>query len=98
MSNPNDTPIDGLICFLFGAVTVAVVIKPLAAIGLSTWWWGFFMICNAAYLIYGMKKGWAKADPANGLIIATGPIAFYSWTYLNAWRKYGRKTNAHKED
>jgi hypothetical protein len=51
------------------------------------------MICNLVYLVHGMKKGWAKADPANGLLIATGPIAFYSWTYLLAWRKYGRKTN-----
>ena len=91
MSKEHDMPIDGLICFLLSAVTVAVVVKPLAAVGMSSWWWGFFIICNIAYIAYGMKKGWADGDPANGLVIATGPIAFYSWTYLLAWRKYGRK-------
>lgn len=96
--NENDIAIDGLICFLLGAVTVAIVGKPLAGTGAALWWWGFFMLCNFAYLAYGIKKGWAKADPANGLLIATGPIAFYSWTYMLAWRKYGRKTNGHKKD
>lgn len=93
MSNPNDTPIDGLICFFLGILTVALVTKPLAGTGFAMWWWGFFMLCNLCYLVHGMKKGWADGDPANGLLIAVGPIAFYSWTYLLAWRKYGRKTS-----
>lgn len=94
--NEYDTPIDGLVCFLLGTITVAIVTTPLSGTGLAMWWWGFFMLCNFVYLVYGMKKGWAKADPANGLMIAVGPIAFYSWTYLLAWRKYGRKKSDQK--
>lgn len=91
MTKKDDIPIDGLICFLLGAITVALVIKPLADVGMSEWWWGFFIICNIGYLFAGFKKGWAKPDIGNGLVVAMGPISFYSWTYLNAWRKYRRK-------
>ena len=90
-NTPFDTPIDGLICFTLALITVALVVKPLADSGLSEWWWGFFIICNFVYIFHGMKKGWMKADPANGLLAAMGPITFYSWTYLGAWRRYRRK-------
>jgi uncharacterized membrane protein YhaH (DUF805 family) len=97
MRNPDDIPIDALICFLLATITVAVVIRPLANCGLSEWWWGFFMICNIGYLIVGYKKGWAKPDIGNGMIVAVGPITFYSWTYINAWRKYGPKKGVKDE-
>lgn len=57
----------------------------------KTYWWLSFMLVNIAYLVHGMNKGWAKGDPANGLVIASGPIAFYSWTVIAIWRKYGPK-------
>jgi len=91
MTKKDDIPIDALICFMLGICTVALVVKPLANVGMSEWWWGFFMLCNAGYILHGFKKGWAKADVANGLVIAMGPISFYSWTYLNAWREYRGK-------
>lgn len=86
---------DALVCLLLSALTVALVVKPLADCGMDGWWWGFFILFNGWYIIHGMKKGWAKGDPANGLVIVAGPIAFYFWTYLHVWRKYGRrkKTN-----
>ena len=90
-NTPYDIPIDGLICFMLGLITVILVVKPLADIGFNEWWWGFFIVCNLAYVIYGIKTGQVKGDPANGLMIAMGPITFYSWTYLGAWRKYRRK-------
>lgn len=56
-----------------------------------TCWWLFFAACNAAYLMRGMKKGWAKGDPANGLLIFTGPLVYYTWTFMLVWKKYVRK-------
>lgn len=89
--NKENMPIDALISTLLAAILVAIIVKPLANYDMTGWWWGFFIVCNIVYIGYGMKKGWAKGDPANGLVIATGPIAFYTWTIASAWRKYGRK-------
>jgi len=80
--------VETTVCFLLSAVLVAILSKPLAREGMMGWWWGFFIFCNVCYLAYGMKVGWAKGDPANGLVIATGPIAFYFWTLAGAWRTY----------
>ena len=56
-----------------------------------TIWWLFFCACNMAYLIRGLRKGYAKADAANGLLIAVGPVVFYAWTFMYVWKKYVRK-------
>ena len=91
----------GMAGFLFGAA-VTIFAKTMimgnqltgANAGVDwpfTCWWLFFIACNIAFLIRGMGKGWAKGDPANGLVAATGPIVFYAWTFMLVWRKYIRK-------
>lgn len=92
-----DIPIDALIGFTLAIVIVALLGNRLADAGIFEYWFGFFILCNIGYIIYGMKKGFVKGDPANGLVIASGPIAFYGWTIISAWRKYGRKTDGHKQ-
>ena len=89
--NPNDIAPDMLASFLLSIITVCVLVKPLGERGLVFWWWFPFIILNIAYIGYGIRKGWANGDPANGLVVASGPIAFYAWTYVMVWRKYFRK-------
>jgi len=91
VKNPHDVPGDMLGSFMLSCITVAVVVKSLTDCEMVFWWWFPFIIINIAYLFYGMKKGWAKGDPANGIVAASGPIAFYAWTYVMVWRKYLRK-------
>ena len=81
-------PLDTVVCMVLTMALVALMVKPLQAVNIMSWWWGSFCIFNLVYLIYGMKKGFAKGDAANGLVVMTGPIAFYFWTMLGAWRKY----------
>ena len=85
---PYPYPLDTLLCFLLAIVLVAILAKPLADARIMEWWWGFFMVCNLGYILYGMKKGWAKGDPGAGLSIAMGPMSFYFWTFVGAWRTY----------
>jgi len=86
--NRSDYSVDELVSVLLAIVLVALLAKPLADVGAIGYWWGFFMICNVVYIIHGMKEGFVKGDPANGLVVVTGPIAFYFWTIIGAWRKY----------
>lgn len=81
-------PPHSLVCFILSAALVALLVKPLADVNMMGWWWWFFVVCNVCYLGHGMKQGWAKGDPANGLVIMTGPIAFYFWTMALAWDTY----------
>jgi len=89
--NELEVPIDSLVGFVLAIIIVALLGGRLSDAGIFEYWFGFFILCNLGYIIYGMKKGWANGDPANGLVIASGPIAFYGWTIIGAWRKYGRK-------
>ena len=89
--NPNDVPPDMLGSFILSLLTICAVIKPLGDNDVVFWWWFPFIIFNFIYIAKGIKEGWAKPDPANGLVIATGPIAFYAWTYAMVWRKYLRR-------
>jgi len=86
--NEIDFPLDVMVAVLLSLGLVALLAKGLADAGVMGYWWGFFMVCNVVYIIHGMRKGFVKGDPANGLVITTGPIAFYFWTFIMAWRKY----------
>lgn len=81
-------PIDAIICLLLSLGIVALVIKPLVDVEMNWYWWGFFCVCNFLYAIHGMNKGTWKSDPASGLLIMLGPITFYFFTMIGAWRKY----------
>lgn len=81
-------PIDAIVCLVLALGLIALVIKPLADCGMNWWWWGAFCVVNTVYAIHGLKKGTWKPDPASGLIIMMGPIPFYFWTMIGAWRKY----------
>ena len=88
--------IDTMVSILLSIVLVAFLVKGLADVGLVEYWWGFFIVANLAYIAHGMKNGSIKGDPANGMVIVVGPIAFYFWTIIGAWRKYKptRRSNA----
>lgn len=81
-------PTDAIVCLLLALGLVALMIKPLVDVGMNWYWWGAFCVVNFFYALYGLKKGTWKPDPASGLIIMFGPISFYFWTMIGAWRKY----------
>jgi hypothetical protein len=83
-----DIPICMLVAFLLSLTIMALIGPRLAEAKIQGYFWGFFIFCNLCYILTGIKKGWAKPDIGNGLVIASGPIAFYSWTITNAWIKY----------
>ena len=83
-----EMPIDVMVSVLLSLALVCFLVKGLADVGLIGYWWGFFIVANLAYIIHGMKNGSIKGDPANGLVVAVGPISFYFWTIIGAWRKY----------
>ena len=89
----NDYPPDVMISILLSAGLVALLVKSLADAGIMGYWWGFFMFANLIYIIHSMKKGTIKGDPANAMVIVAGPIAFYFWTTIGAWRKYKPRRN-----
>ena len=81
-------PTDAIICLLLSLGLVCLLVKPLVEVGVNWHWWGFFCICNFWYAVYGLRKGTWKPDPASGLLIMMGPITFYFFTMIGAWRKY----------
>lgn len=90
--SPNDIPLSSIVAFFLSALITAFCIgqmKPYPPAG--TYWWLSFMIVNLACVIYGIRKGNVKSDPANGLVIALGPLSFFFWTIVNAWNKYWLK-------
>ena len=92
----NDYPLDVMVSILLALVLIALIAKPLADAGVMNYWWGFFIICNICYIAHGLKKGFVKSDPVNALVIVAGPIPFYFWTMIGAWRKYGWKAKKHE--
>jgi len=98
MINRVEFEADELVCILLSVTLVAILVKPLADVDMMGWWWSPFMLANLCYIIHGMREGWAKGDPANGLVICTGPIAFYFWTLLSVWRKYGKRKLLKREN
>lgn len=81
--------LDTLVSFLIAiAITVWCMNLMDSVPNLGTWWWFAFVIINIVYMVTGMKSGRIKGDPANGIVVATGPVAFYFWTILGVWRKY----------
>jgi len=89
----NDYPLDVMISVLLSIGLVALLVNNLTAADIMGYWWGFFMFANLIYLIHGMEKGTIKGDPANAMVLVVGPIAFYFWTILGAWRKYKPRRN-----
>ena len=87
---------DEFVSVFLSLILVIILVGGLADVGMMNYWWGFFIVCNVGYILHGMKKGWAEGDPANGLVVLTGPIAFYFWTILIAWRTYGWKAKKHE--
>lgn len=51
-------------------------------------WFLFFIAANIIYIGVGMKRGYAKPDPTNALVIASGPLAFFFWAVVGTWNKY----------
>ena len=93
MGSPKDgITYTSIAAILLAALITAFCMKQMEPYPpLSTHWWLSFIVINIAYIAYGMRKGWVKFDPANGLVIATGPFAFYFWTIIAVWTKYGPK-------
>jgi len=87
----NDMKIDTVVCILLSIGTILLLSDNLVKSGIQAYWWGFFILCDIGYLIYGMKKGFVKGDLANGMVAASGPIAWYFWTYIMVWRTYFAK-------
>jgi hypothetical protein len=87
-----------VVCMLLSAVLVAIAVKPLQAVDMMGWWWLPFMLFNLCYIIHGMKGGWIKGDPANAMVVASGPLAFYFWTFVSVWRKYGKRKLLKREN
>jgi len=46
-------------------------------------WYLFFVVANIIYIVK-----YADPDPMNGLVIASGPLAFFFWVIVYAWNKY----------
>ena len=81
--------LDSVVCIL---ISIGIIIGCMTFMDslpeMKTWWWLFFIVVNIIYIGTGITSGRIKGDPANALVITTGPIAFYFWTILGAWRKY----------
>ena len=74
-------------CFI--AIGIIIFVSDgLNKTGLMEYWWGFFMLCNLGYIIHGVKEGFIKNVGYKAILIATGPLAFFTWTIVLAWRKY----------
>ena len=79
---------------LLSAVVVSLLIIAFCIIQMAGYehlklgWFLFFVATNIIYIDHGMKKGWIKGDSMNGMVIASGPLAFYFWTVVGVWNKY----------
>jgi uncharacterized membrane protein YhaH (DUF805 family) len=89
---------DEIVCILLSVTLVAILIKPLQVVDMMGWWWFSFIIFNLCYVVHGLKKGWIKGDPANAMVIVSGPIAFYFWTFVKVWRRYGKRKLLKREN
>ena len=86
---PFNPPPGHIIAFFLSLVIVLLCMTSMTDYPrLRTGWWLFFIVANIGYIVFGLKRGWVKPDPGNGLVIATGPVAFFGWTAILAWRKY----------
>lgn len=65
-------------------VIVGVCILQMIDYGyLQFGWWAFFAIFNFIYV-----GKYVKPDIGNGMIVASGPVAFYFWVIVDVWNKY----------
>lgn len=94
--SPNDIKISAIVAFALGMLITVLCMDQMGAISvgtysMGTYWWLSFIVINIVYVVRGMRKGFIKGDPAMGLVITTGPVAFYAWTIMGVWEKYGKR-------
>lgn len=83
----------GIKCFIATILSVILVIlmssyAETVSSGSFWWVWTFFVFLDGLYIVYGYTRKRLELDACDVFLVMAGPLTFYFWVFLGAWKKY----------